>query len=103
MSAGQAGRRNRESGAMLRLIDRKEVDPKTLPYVPLGPPHSFLRKDAEPLKPNELARIRVSLYPTSVLLRKEHRILIALAGANSGFFERYPASGNATWTIYRET
>jgi putative CocE/NonD family hydrolase len=87
---------------ILRIIDRKEVDPKSLPYVPLGPPHSFLRKDAEPLTPGEPARIRFSLYPTSVLLRKGHRIRIALAGADASVFERYPPVGTPTWTVYRE-
>jgi predicted acyl esterase len=36
---------------ILQIMDRKEVDPKTLPYEPLGPAHSFVRKDAEPLTP----------------------------------------------------
>jgi hypothetical protein len=31
---------------ILRVIDRKEIDAKNLPYEPLGPTHSFLRKDA---------------------------------------------------------
>jgi uncharacterized protein len=87
---------------ILRLIDRKEVDPKTLPYQPLGPPHSFLRKDAQPLAPGEPAKIRVALYPTSILLRKAHRIRIALAGADAAVFQRYPAAGTPTWTVYRE-
>jgi putative CocE/NonD family hydrolase len=86
----------------LRLIDRKEVDPKSLTYEPLGPAHSFLRKDAEPLIPGEAARIRLALYPTSVLLRKGHRIRVALAGADAGIFQRYPKDGTPTWTIYRE-
>jgi sec-independent protein translocase protein TatA len=29
------------------------------------------------------------MYPTSVLLRKEHRIRVALAGADASLFERY--------------
>jgi putative CocE/NonD family hydrolase len=87
---------------ILRLIDRKEVAPKTLPYEPLGPAHSFLRKDAEPMTPGEPTRIRLSLYPTSVLLRKGHRIRIALAGADAGIFQRYPPDGTTTWKVYRE-
>jgi len=87
---------------ILRLIDRKEVDPKSLPYEPLGPAHSFTRKDAEPLTPGAPEKIRVSLYPTSVLLRKGHRIRIALAGADTGFFKRYPAEGTPRWTMYRD-
>lgn len=87
---------------ILRMIDRKEVDPKSLPYVPLGPPHSFLRRDAEPLTPGEPARIRIGLYPTSVLLHKGHRIRLALAGADAAVFQRYPADGTPIWTMYRE-
>jgi putative CocE/NonD family hydrolase len=87
---------------LLRVLDRKEVDPKSLPYVPIGPAHSFLRKDAEPLTPGEVATIRFSMYPTSVLLPKGHRIRVALAGADAGLFQRYPAEGIPTWTVYRE-
>jgi uncharacterized protein len=87
---------------ILRLLERKEVDPKSLPYVPLGPAHSFLRKDAEPMTPGQPARIRFSLYPTSVLLRRGHSIRLALAGADDGVFQRYPAEGTPVWAIYRD-
>jgi uncharacterized protein len=107
---------------LLRLIDRKEVDPKTLPYQPLGPAHSFLRKDAAPMIsgamisgatisgamipgamiPAEPATIRVALYPTSILLRKGHRIRVALSGADAAVFQRYPPAETPTWTIYRQ-
>jgi putative CocE/NonD family hydrolase len=97
-----AGRVTYVDEGIFRIIDRKEVDPKSLPYQPLGPAHSFLRKDAEPLTAGEPARIRFSLYPTSVLLRKGHRIRIALAGADASVFQRYPADGTPTWTVYRE-
>jgi putative CocE/NonD family hydrolase len=87
---------------IFRVIDRKEADPKSLPYEPLGPAHSFLRKDAEPLIPGQLTRIRFSLYATSVLLRKGHRIRVSLAGADAGVYRRYPPEGTPVWTIYRE-
>jgi hypothetical protein len=96
------GRVTHVDEGLLRVIDRKEVDPKSLPYVPIGPAHSFLRKDAEPLTPGEAATIRFSMYPTSVMLRKGHRIRVALAGADAGLFQRYPAEGTPTWTVYRE-
>jgi uncharacterized protein len=54
------------------------------------------------LIPGEAARIRFALYSTSVLLRKGHRIRVALAGADAGLFQRYPEDGTPTWTIYRE-
>jgi uncharacterized protein len=87
---------------ILRLIDRKEVDPKSLPYAPLGPAHSFLRKDAEPMIPGQPAKIRFALYPTSVLMRTGHSIRIALAGADAGVFQRYPVEGTPVWTVYRD-
>ncbi|HYA63625.1 MAG TPA: CocE/NonD family hydrolase, partial [Candidatus Sulfotelmatobacter sp.] len=87
---------------ILRFMDRKEVDPKTLPYVPLGPAHSFLRKDAEPMTPGQPTRLRLALYPTSLLLRKGHRIRVAMAGADADVFQRYPAEGIPTWTVYRD-
>jgi hypothetical protein len=36
---------------------------------------------------------RLSMYPTFVLLRKGHRIRVALAGTGASLFERYPAKG----------
>jgi hypothetical protein len=87
---------------MLRPIHRKEVDPNTLPYVPLGPAHSFLRKDAEPLVPGEPTTIRFSLFATSILLRKGHRIRVTFAGADAGRFRRYPSEGTPTRPMYRD-
>jgi putative CocE/NonD family hydrolase len=87
---------------VFRVINRKEVDPKSLPYEPLGPAHSFLRADAEPLVPGKPTTIRFSLYATSVLIRKSHRIRVALAGADADVFKRYPAEGTPTWHVYRE-
>lgn len=87
---------------IFRMIDRKEVDPKSLPYEPLDPAHSFLRKDAEPLTPGETVRISFALNPTSVLLRKGHRTRVALAGADTSLFQHYPAEGTPTLTVRRE-
>jgi uncharacterized protein len=87
---------------IFRLLHRREVDPRTLPYQPLGPAHSFLRADAQPLQPGQATTIRFALYPTSVLLRRGHRLRLALAGADAGLFARYPATGSVTWTVYRQ-
>jgi hypothetical protein len=86
---------------VFRVINRK-IAKGPLPYTPLGPPHSFLRTDAEPLVPGEAAEISFSLFPTSVVLRKGHHIRLALAGADSSVFERYPAEGTPRLTVYRE-
>jgi uncharacterized protein len=87
---------------IFRVVHRKEVDPGSLPYAPLGPAHSFLRSDAEPLVPGEPATIRFALLPTSIVLRKGHRIRVALAGADASLFQRFPADGTPVWTVYRE-
>lgn len=87
---------------IFRVIHRKEADPKSLPYEPLGPAHSFVRADAEPLTPGRPATIRFSMFPTSVLLRRGHSIRIALAGADASLFQRIPAEGTPAWTVYRE-
>jgi hypothetical protein len=98
-----AGRVTYVDEGVFRLIHRKEVDRKTLPYPPLGPAHSFLRADAEPMIPGQPATIRFAMFPTSSLLRKGHSIRIALAGADAGLFQRYPAEGAVQWTVYRQS
>lgn len=87
---------------VFRVIHHKEVDPKSLPYQPLGPAHRFLRTDAVPLTPGEPTTIRFSLFPTSLLLRKGHRVRVALGGTDASLFQRLPAEGTPTWTVYRE-
>jgi hypothetical protein len=52
--------------------------------------------------PWESTELKFSMWPTSVLLRKGHRIRVALAGADAGSFRRYPAVGDVTWTVYRQ-
>jgi hypothetical protein len=43
------------------------------------------------------------MWPTSILLRKGHRIRLALAGCDAESFRRYPATADVAWTIYRQT
>jgi len=86
---------------IIRVINRKAAK-GPLPYTPLGPQHSFLRADAEPLVPGQVAEISFSLLPTSVVLRRGHRIRLALAGADSSMFERCPVKGTPKLNVYRE-
>jgi putative CocE/NonD family hydrolase len=84
----------------LRGLHRKISDAKP-PYPVFGPYHSFRRADAEPLVPGRLAELRFALLPTSVLIRKNHRIRIAIAGADSGTFARIPAAGKPVIPVAR--
>jgi putative CocE/NonD family hydrolase len=84
----------------LRALDRKVSTAKP-PYPVFGPYHSFKRADAEPLVPGRLAELRFALQPISVLIRKGHRIRIALAGADRDSFARIPATGTPVVTVER--
>ncbi|MDD1779394.1 MAG: CocE/NonD family hydrolase [Candidatus Helarchaeota archaeon] len=82
----------------LRLIHRKlSSDPP--PYKMVRPYHSFKNKDILPVKPGELMDIKFALNPTSILLRPEQRIRVAIGGADKDTFARYPKEGTPTITI----
>jgi len=87
---------------VLRFIHRKTVGPENCPVVKLNPCHSLREIDAEPMTPGAATPVSLTLYATSVLMEKGHRLRIAIAGAASPVFQRYPADGNATWKIYRD-
>jgi len=85
---------------MLRAIHRKvSTDPP--PYNLLAPYHSFKRKDSMPLVPGEVAELTFGLLPTSVLIKKGHRIRIAIAGHDKDTFARIPAEGTPVITFAR--
>jgi len=85
---------------LLRAIHHKisnEAQPYKLPI----PYHSFKRQDARPLTPGQIAEIKFGLYPTSVLIKRGHRIRIAIAGADKDTFVRAPAEGTPVITMAR--
>lgn len=86
---------------LLRAIHRKVMDPKMAAYVPLGVYHSLRKVDVQPLVPGEVAEIRITLYPISVLICKEHRIRLAIAGHDAALRTRYPAEGVPELRIQR--
>lgn len=87
---------------ILRAIHRHISDAEP-PYVQTGPYHSFLRQDALPLVPNEVAEISFQLYATSVMIPQGHRIRVAIAGHDASMFERYPADETPVWTVHRNS
>ncbi|GAB4337903.1 MAG: CocE/NonD family hydrolase [Candidatus Abyssubacteria bacterium] len=84
----------------LRALHRK-VSTDEPPYAMLVPYHSFKREDGAPLVPGETAELTFGMHPTSVLIRKGHRIRIAIAGHDKDTFARIPAEGNPVITIER--
>jgi len=69
----------------LRALHRKLSDDPP-PYRCVLPYRTFMRKDALPLVPGEVAELVFDLLPTSYLFKVGHRIRIALAGADSSHF-----------------
>ena len=79
----------------LRALHRRisnEPNPTKLPV----PYHTFAKKDAMPLVPEEIAELRFALQPISVLVKKGHRLRVAIAGHDKGTFIRLPAEGAPT-------
>ncbi|HKO35746.1 MAG TPA: CocE/NonD family hydrolase, partial [Pyrinomonadaceae bacterium] len=84
----------------LRALHRK-ISPESPPYKLLVPYHSFKKKDALPLVPGQIAELTFGLQPTSVLIRKGHRLRIAIAGADKDTFARVPVNDTPTIKVAR--
>lgn len=84
----------------LRALHRK-ISNEPPPYKIQVPFHSFKKKDASPLVPGQQAELKFGLQPTSVLIRKGHRLRIAIAGHDKNTFARIPAAGSPTVTVAR--
>ena len=98
---GPDGRVTYITEGQLRAVMRRTSD-EPPPYKKLGPHRSELRADAMPLVPGEIAELTFELWATSVLIREEHRLRIAVAGADKDSFLRYPRNGEVpTITVER--
>lgn len=86
-------------GALRGLHRRVSADPS--PIKIFVPYHSFKKKDAAPLIPGEVTEIKFGLQPISALIRKNHRLRIAIAGHDKETFIRLPSEGTPTIAIQR--
>ncbi len=96
----EAGKVTYLTEGQLRAIHRK-VSKDAPPYTTLVPYHTFRKKDAMPLVPGEIAELKFGLLPTSVLIRKGHRIRLAVAGHDKSVFARIPAEGTPIISVAR--
>lgn len=80
----------------LRLIHRKLSEPTTTDFNL----HSFKEEDASPMIPNQREAVRLRMLPTSVTIKKGHRMRIAIAGADARIFDRCPKRGTPVLTIH---
>jgi uncharacterized protein len=84
----------------LRGLHRR-VSTEQPPIKTFVPYHSFKKKDAETLVPGEVAEIKFGLQPISALIKKNHRLRIAIAGHDKETFIRIPFEGTPTIAIQR--
>lgn len=55
------------------------------------------------LVPGEIAEVRFGLQPISVVVKKGHRIRLAIAGHDKGTFIRIPAEGIPSIAVQRKS
>ena len=84
----------------LRALHRK-ISAETPPYRLAVPYHSCKKQDAMPLVPGQIAELKFALQPTSILIKKGHRLRIAIAGADKETFARIPETGVPTIKVVR--
>ncbi|MGQ0540045.1 MAG: CocE/NonD family hydrolase [Gemmatimonadaceae bacterium] len=77
-------------GALRALHRKLSSDPAE--YASLVPQRTYLRRDAMPLVPGQVAQLTFDLLPTSYLFRKGRRIRVAVAGTDRDHFPVIPAS-----------
>ncbi|UVK48633.1 CocE/NonD family hydrolase (plasmid) [Mesorhizobium sp. AR07] len=63
------------------------------PFSVLGPQHSYLKRDAEPLTPGKPAILIFTLQPISALVPAGYRLRVVLAGSVKDTFANVPADG----------
>ena len=73
----------------------------TNPIIGDYPLHSFKTTDAAPMPVDKIEEITFKLWPTSVLIKKGQAIRVAIAGADQDTFDRVPAEGTPTYSIFR--
>ena len=86
----------------MRFIHRKISNDPPL-YKTMVPYHSYKKKDAIPVIPNKIMEIKMGLFGSSVVIKKGHRIRIALAGHDRETFKKYPSTGKPVITVYRSS
>lgn len=83
---------------VLRLAFRKITMNDDSAYS-ADPLHTYRRADMSPMKPGRFENVLVGLSPIAALVHKQHRLRIAIAGADNGNLGRLPAQGDATLGI----
>lgn len=94
------GRVTYVSEGVLRLAFRQRA-PGDDSAVSADPFHTYLRSDMMPMTPGVAQDVVIGISPIAALIRRGHRLRLAIAGADNGNLERVPASGDVTLTVDR--
>ncbi|KAK4502926.1 hypothetical protein PRZ48_006353 [Zasmidium cellare] len=78
---------------VLGLIHRKIAPENALPFDHGPMPHTFFQKDSTPVVPGSEMAVSLRLFATAALIRKGHRLRIAIAGADVDTFPSTIAEG----------
>jgi uncharacterized protein len=73
---------------MLRAIHRRPLATGLLPYDAGPAAHSFARNDVLPVTPGEAMTLAFALFPVAALIRRGHRLRLAIGGGDCDYFER---------------
>ncbi|MCB2114511.1 MAG: CocE/NonD family hydrolase [Parvularculaceae bacterium] len=86
---------------VLRAIHRRPAAQSDLAYDKGPAAHSFLRKDATPVKPGEVMNVEFALNPVAVRIAQGHRLRLAIGGADACCFRRLSNGASEKFTIMR--
>jgi putative CocE/NonD family hydrolase len=98
---GPDGRATYLTEGLFRAVHRRPESTGELPYVQAPPVKSYLRKDAQPMVPGEVAKVTFPVFPLAALIRRGHRLRFCLAGADRSVFRRYGGDTADEWLIER--
>ena len=85
---------------LFRAIHRNSIG--NLGYKDIVPQYTYLRKDANPLKSGEVAKLEFDLLPTSYLFKEGHSVRIAIGCADKDHYKQVTAEGTKIH-VYRNT
>ncbi|MBW4438484.1 MAG: CocE/NonD family hydrolase [Pleurocapsa minor GSE-CHR-MK-17-07R] len=79
----------------------RQLSGQPAPYWTGMPYRTFTRADGAPLPRGQFIELTFGLQPTSVLIRRGHRVRVAIAGADKDTFARIPSDAIPTWQVGR--
>jgi putative CocE/NonD family hydrolase len=97
---GPDGRVTYLTEGLFRAVHRLPASADALPYAQGEPAKSYLRKDAQPMVPGEVAKVTFPVFPVAALIRQGHRLRLTLSGADRSVFRNYGEDADV-WRVER--